>query len=71
MANTIMRARSKTPCTKPRRPTPIDATPIYWNCDKPGYFATTCPEPRKVNIKEVGEELYKLEEGNESGKEEP
>jgi hypothetical protein len=46
-------------------------TPVYWNCDKLGHFATTCPEPRKVNIKEVREELYKPEEGNKSGKEEP
>jgi hypothetical protein len=71
IANTIIRARSETPCTKPRRPAPIDATPVYWNYDKPGHFATIYPEPRKVNIKEVGEELYKLEEENESGKEEP
>jgi hypothetical protein len=71
MANATMRARSETPRTKPRRPTPIDATPVYWNCDKPGHFATTYPEPRKVNIKEVGEELYEPEEENESGKEEP
>ena len=71
MANAIMRARSETPYTKPRRPTPIDATPVYWNYNKPGYFATICPEPRKVDIKEVGEELYKPEEGNKSGKKEP
>jgi hypothetical protein len=67
----MMRARSKTPCTKPRRPTPIDATPVYWNCDKPGHFTTIYLEPYKVDIKEVGEESYKLEEGNKSGKEEP
>jgi hypothetical protein len=71
IANTIIRARSKTPRTKPRRPTPIDATPVYWNCNKPGYFATIYPEPRKINIKEVGEESYKPEEGNELRKEEP
>jgi hypothetical protein len=29
IANAIIRARSKTPRTKPRRPTPIDATPVY------------------------------------------
>ena len=71
MANATMRARSETPRTEPRRPAPTDATPVCWNCDKPGHFATTCPEPRKVDIKEVGEESYEPEEGNESGKEEP
>jgi hypothetical protein len=30
-----------------------------------------CPEPHKVDLKELGEELYKLEEEDESGKEEP
>jgi hypothetical protein len=71
IANTTMRARSETPRTEPRRPASIDATPVYWNCDKPGHFTTIYPEPRKVNIKEVREESYEPEEGNESGKEEP
>jgi hypothetical protein len=50
---------------------PIDATLVYENYNKPGYFATIYLEPCKVNLKEVEEELYKPEEENKSGKEEP
>jgi hypothetical protein len=71
IASPAIRARSETPRTEPRRPAPADTTPICWNCDKPGHFATTCPEPRKVDLKEMEEESYESEEGNESGKEEP
>jgi hypothetical protein len=30
-----------------------------------------CPEPCKIDLKELEEELYKLKEEDESGKEEP
>ena len=70
-ASPTIRARSETPCTEPRRPAPADATVICFNCDKPGHYATTCPEPRKVDLKEMEEDLYEQEGEDESGKEEP
>lgn len=66
----FVRARSETPRVEPRRPAPADATTICFNCNKPGHFATTCPEPRRGDIKEIeGEEPYDAE-NDESGKEE-
>jgi len=42
---------------------------ICFNCNKLGYYTTTYLKPRKVNLKELEEELYKLEEKDESRKE--
>jgi len=57
------------PLAGPYRNTPIDPTSaIYYNCNKEGYFALSCPELKDIgNIKEIEEE----ETSNKSGKEEP
>jgi hypothetical protein len=67
-----VRARSETPRTEPRCLAPVDTNMTYFNCDKLGYFAFICPEPRKGNLKEIkGKKSYELEEKNKSGKKEP
>jgi hypothetical protein len=69
----FIRARSETPRTEPRRPAPADATVICFNCDKPGHYATVCPEPRKTDLKEIEEgEPYDNQVGEDgSENEEP
>ncbi len=70
-----VRTRSETPRTEPRRPALVDATVNCFNCKKPGHYATTCPEPRKGDIKEIEESLYEeaeeIEQTEESGNDEP
>jgi len=70
----FVRARSETPHAEPRRPPPANATLICFNCDKPGHYASECPELRKVEVKEIEEELeesYDYNQDEDSGKEEP
>jgi len=68
----FVRARSETPRAGPRRPAPADATVLCYNCDKPGHYASACPEPRKGDLKEIGEEKLDVRvDEDESGNEEP
>lgn len=69
----LVRARSETPRTEPRRPVPADATFTCFNCDKTGHIAKECPEPRRGDLKEIEEELEEScdDQDEDSGKEEP
>jgi hypothetical protein len=58
---------------EPRQKTPApallpDAAVVCYNCHKLGHFAASCPEPQKVDLKEIEEDE---EASEESGKEEP
>jgi hypothetical protein len=66
--STPPRSTSENPRTsEARRPAPADANTVCYNCYGKGHYAATCPEPRRVDLKEMDEEeaLY------DSGKEEP
>jgi hypothetical protein len=45
-----------------------EATITCFNCHKIGHYALACLEPKKADLKEIEEDLSKVEE---SGKEEP
>lgn len=72
---TLERANSEKPRSNDvKRPVPADANvePICYNCYKKGHFATTCTEPRRVDVKEIEEgDLAHEKPLYGSGKEEP
>src|SRR5271156_1988102 len=47
---------------------PPDALVTCYNCHKTGHYASSCPEPKKYNLKEIEEDE---DAAKESGKEEP
>jgi hypothetical protein len=60
--------RSQEPRQKTPALAPPDAAVVCYNCHKLGHFAASCPEPQKVDLKEIEEDE---EASEESGKEEP
>ena len=54
-----------------RQSTPVDPTGECFNCHKIGHYASSCPEPKKADLKEIEEELLDDSGKEESGKEEP
>ena len=68
LASTPLSPRtSPTPEGTSRYSTPAETTVTCYNCHKPGHYASSCPEPKKVDFKAVEEELS----DTELGKEEP
>ena len=59
-----------TPDRQLRQSTPADIPATYFNCHKPGHFASSCPEPRKTDFKVIEEEEEELSDA-EPVKEEP
>jgi len=47
-----------------------DSTIICFNCYKVGHFASSCLEPKRVDLKEIEEDLLEESGKEESGKEE-
>jgi hypothetical protein len=73
MTHTQTRATSEAPHSKELRQSTPGAPPAptivtCFNCQKPGHYATSCPEPKRADLKEIEEDLSEAEE---SGKEEP
>jgi hypothetical protein len=42
-----------------------------YNCRGTGHFASSCPEPRKADLKEIEEDEGELDSETEEGKETP
>ena len=52
---------SPTPEVRSRRSTPSETAVTGYNCHKEGHFASSCPEPKKADLKAIEEELSDAE----------
>jgi len=48
----------------------VDPVVTCFNCHKEGYFASSCPKPKRVDLKEIEEDLLEELGKEELGKEE-
>ena len=47
----------------------MDSTITCYNCYKEGYYASSCPKPKRVDLKEIKEDLLEELGKEELGKE--
>jgi hypothetical protein len=70
-SNIFVQARSKTPRIKSYCPALVDIIILCYNYDKLGYYASTCPEPKKRDLKKIKEKEISIQvEKNKSGNKE-
>ena len=49
--------RTTTPDRTSRSSAPPESAVTYYNCQKPGHYSTSCPEPRKTDLNALEEEI--------------